>query len=479
VGFQRRYNINGWSKQLTQPDIESKKIRNQENPVGSTHALSPDSVHFWSEKLQEKLQEMEEHLGSELIPFWKERGWDSEYGGYHTTYDEKGLLVDDPQRFLYTHCRQLWWFAHAYRTETGDPDSRRLVELGLDYLLKEFQRDRPGTWHWKRLRGVGVADSDCVLYGYSFVIYALSECYLALKDDGALQAARDTFDFIQTYFADGANGGYYEFLESDTSLPQSSEAWCDRKSLDGHLHVMEAFTNLALASGEEIHTRRLKEIIAVLCRRMIDPESGSGRNQLDLAFTPVEPISIHKMWDPKARKTALTGPVDLTSYGHNAEMAWLLHRAVEAVEFNPESYLPLIRGLLDHTLANGIDWEFGGVYRYGRFSGPPTLEDKDFWPQAECMVAFLDGFRLFGEPKYLEAFNTIWGFVKKHMIVSGVGEWRSLVNRKGEALDANTGQPWKDGYHTGRSLSECIRLAKLILTETSLQKEKNLGNKPD
>jgi cellobiose epimerase len=464
VGFQRRYNINGWSKQLAKEETERTKYQKSLVLLSSSDSVAPDSAQFWLEKLQKSMQEMEEHLQSGLIPFWKERGWDSEYGGYHTTYDEKGSLVDDPQRFLYTHCRQLWWFAHVYRTQAKDPDSRRLVELGLDYLLKEFQRDRPGTWHWKRQRGGGVTDSDCVLYGYSFVIYALSECYLALNDERALHAACETFDFIQSHFADGRHGGYYEFLESDYSLTQSAAAWFDRKSLDGHLHLMEALTSLSSISTKEIHQRRLSEIIDIICQRMVDPQSGSGRNQLDLAYQPVQPISIHKMWDPKARKTALTGPVDLTSYGHNAETAWLLNRAIAEAHHPPDAYLPVTRGLLDHTLANGIDWEFGGIYRYGRFSGPPTLDDKDFWPQAEGMIGFLDGYRLFGKPKYLEAFENIWGFVKKHLIVSGVGEWRSLVNRRGEALDAYTGQPWKDGYHTGRSLSECIRLAKSILT---------------
>jgi cellobiose epimerase len=462
VGFQRRYNINGWSKQLHRQTKPEKQGSPQE--LSQTLITGPEGL--WAEKLKESLREMEEHLHTGVLPFWKERGWDSEFGGYHTTYDEKGRLVDDPQRFLYTHCRQLWWFAHAYRTQAKDVDSRRLVELGLEYLLKEFQRDQPGTWHWKRQRGGGSIDSDCVLYGYSFVIYALSECYLALGDERALQGACNTFDFIQSYFTDGKHGGYYEFLEADFSLTKTPAAWCDRKSLDGHLHLMEAYTSLATVSGKEIHQRRLAEITDIICRRMIDAKSGSGWNQLNLFYEPVQPMSIHKMWDPKARKTSLTGPVDLTSYGHNAETAWLLYRAIEVLQRPPDATLPVIRGLLDHTLEHGVDREFGGVYRYGLFSGPPTVDDKDFWPQAEGMVGFLYGFRLFGDPKYLAAFANIWNFVKTHLIIAGVGEWHSLVNRRGEVLDPFAGQPWKDGYHTGRCLSECIQLAKLMTAST-------------
>jgi len=206
-----------------------------------------------------------------------------------------GRWVDDPQRFIYTHCRQLWWFAHVCRTQAPDPAVRRLAELGLEYLFEAYRRARPGTWHWKLERGGRVVDSDCVLYGYSFVIYSLSECYLALRDGRALQAASNTFDFVQLYFADSVNGGYREFLDSDFSPTTSAESWSDRKSLDGHLHLMEAYTNLFLASGHEIHRRRLAELVDLLAHRMVDPQSGAGWSQFDLAYRPLQPAGIYKM----------------------------------------------------------------------------------------------------------------------------------------------------------------------------------------
>lgn len=415
------------------------------------------------DKLRQMLLEMKDHLEHGIIPFWKLRGWDEQFGGYHTTYDAEGSIVNDPQRFIYTHCRQLWWYSFAYRTHSRDEETRRYVELGLEYLLKKFQRDIPGVWHWKRQRENDDVDPDCVLYGHSFVVYALSECYMALGDDHALKAARETYDVIQKYFSDGRNGGYYEFLNADFSLTESSEQWCDRKSLDGHLHLMEAYTNLTLVTGEDIHKRRLNEIVDVICKRLIDPKSGSGWNQVNLSYVPQEPVGIYKMWDPKARKAPLTGPVELTSYGHNAETAWLIHRACDVLHTNSAQYLTAIQGLLEHTLEHGVDWEYGGIYRYGLFSGPPTVDDKDFWPQAEGMVGFLYGYLLFRRPEYLEAVENIWTFVKEHLIIPGLGEWRSLVSRRGKVIDGFSGQPWKDGYHAGRSLSECVRIGAIIL----------------
>jgi mannose/cellobiose epimerase-like protein (N-acyl-D-glucosamine 2-epimerase family) len=49
------------------------------------------------------------------------------------------------------------------------------------------------------------------------------------------------------------------------------------------------------------------------------------------------------------------------------------------------------------------------------------------------------------------------------MIIKGVGEWRTLLDREGKAIDANIGNPWKVSYHTGRAMLECReRLLRLL-----------------
>jgi mannose/cellobiose epimerase-like protein (N-acyl-D-glucosamine 2-epimerase family) len=49
------------------------------------------------------------------------------------------------------------------------------------------------------------------------------------------------------------------------------------------------------------------------------------------------------------------------------------------------------------------------------------------------------------------------------MIIKGVGEWRTLLDRQGKPIDPNIGNPWKVSYHTGRSMVECReRLMRLL-----------------
>ena len=61
-----------------------------------------------------------------------------------------------------------------------------------------------------------------------------------------------------------------------------------------------------------------------------------------------------------------------------------------------------------------------------------------------------------------QACEAIWRFVERFMIISGVGEWRTLLTREGAPIDGNIGNPWKVAYHTGRAMLECTeRLERL------------------
>ena len=71
---------------------------------------------------------------------------------------------------------------------------------------------------------------------------------------------------------------------------------------------------------------------------------------------------------------------------------------------------------------------------------------------------------VYANEKYFDAFENIWGFVNKHMIHPTLGEFRILLSREGQPIDANLGNPWKVAYHTGRALLECSQRISRLLT---------------
>lgn len=409
-------------------------------------------------------EEISEHLEKGILEFWLRKGIDSVYGGFLTCFDEQGEPGMDVDKYIVTQTRMIWGFS-ALSQEY--PERRELAvaaKAGFDFFIRHFWDEAEGGWYWKVAREGKAIDTGKVVYGQSFAIYALAEYGLAIGDPRGLDYASRTFDLLQKYCADTARGGYYENLECDWRLADKGFAAGDRKSLDIHMHLMEAFTTLASLSGKGIHRRKLEEVIEIILGRMVDIESGCGMNQFDLEFNPIPAIDIKRTWNAeRAKGEILSKPLDSTSYGHNVELVWLLNLALEVLGKSIEPYVQRERNLLAHTLTFGYDDELGGVYRDGPHHGRALVLDKEWWQNCEALVGFLDGFERFGDEACASAFLRTWSFAKDHFINREMGEWRQLLDREGRVIAGNLGNPWKAIYHSGRAMLECRRrLSRLV-----------------
>lgn len=414
--------------------------------------------------LQGHLATVENHLHNGIIPFWFERALDTQYGGFVTNFDEQGKALPCPEKYVNTQCRLIWWFSTLKRRFPQMPKTAEMAGQGVDFLIKHFWDEKYGGFAWKVKRDGSELDPAKIVYGESFCIYALSEYYLATGDKRGLEYASRTFDLLQKYAADTQNGGYLENVNRDWSPEAGGFAGGDRKGLDTHMHLMESFTTLYKASGDDLHRRKLLQVTRLIQQKMTDKATGCGLNQFDLAFNSLPAIPIKRTWNGERLGEKPADPVDTTSYGHNVELEYLMHLALKTANHEGDADRAIYRRLLDHAVKHGVDWEYGGIYRDGlRATGEAIVKEKEFWQHSESLVAFLDGYEQFHEPRYLEAFGKIWQFVQDFMIIKGVGEWRTLLDRQGKPIDPNIGNPWKVSYHTGRSMVECReRLMRLL-----------------
>jgi mannobiose 2-epimerase len=114
-------------------------------------------------------------------------------------------------------------------------------------------------------------------------------------------------------------------------------------------------------------------------------------------------------------------------------------------------------------LCNGIDHEYGGVFVEGPHTGGVHDMEKEFWQQAEVLVAMLDGYILFGDPEYLEAYKNVNRFVMDKVINHRVGEWWPLLSRDGKPIWTHMSHSWKINYHTVRAMVQSAnRLSRII-----------------
>lgn len=406
--------------------------------------------------------EMSRVLREGIISFWLERSIDTKYGGYLLSFDGKGDFTGDDEKYIVTQSRMLWGFSHLrpYASEEQRPQMAEAARMGLEFLRTHFWDSVHGGFVWKTARDGRVLDGAKLTYGEGFAVYALSEYALQFQDAAALELAEKTFELLECRAADNTFGGYYENLEADWSLSPGGSGGGDRKSLDIHMHLLEAFTTLAEASGSPVHLRRLREVIALILCRMVNQEAGFGYNQFDFQFRQIPAICINRTWNAdREANECIEEALDTTSYGHNVELSWLLDKAFRLIGGEEPV---LLRRLLDHALKYGCDNEYGGIYRDGVAEEPALVHDKEWWQNFESMVGFLNGYCLFGDEAYLAAFRRTWEFIKAHFLHPSLGESRQLLDREGNPIVDQLGNQWKGIYHTGRALSECIdRLDRL------------------
>ena len=267
------------------------------------------------------------------------------------------------------------------------------------------------------------------------------------------------------YCTDTMYGGYFEMFERNWDLAGPGSRGGDRKTLDFHMHLMEALTTLYECSGKSIHKRRLTEDIDILAKRVMHPEFATGIPQFWANWTVAPQIKFDIIWgwDRFEDGGEKTNADDNTSYGHNVEFVWLLLHALKIMGCDYQPYEQMILKQLDHTLKDGIDYEFGGVYVEGAHSGGVYDMEKEFWQQAEVLIGMLEACLVFDVEKYWPVYENVHRFVFDKMINHEVGEWWPLTTRQGQPIWTHMSHSWKVNYHSVRAMLQSIaRLDKLL-----------------
>jgi mannobiose 2-epimerase len=108
------------------------------------------------------------------------------------------------------------------------------------------------------------------------------------------------------------------------------------------------------------------------------------------------------------------------------------------------------------VLAEGVDGEGGLCYR-GR-EGRVVDPNREWWPQIESVVGFLNAYQLSGDDAFFEAARKAWAFIEKYLVDREHGEWFWRIDPAGRPDPAEPKvSEWKEPYHGVRGCLETIR----------------------
>jgi len=227
-------------------------------------------------EIEQLRNEAFQHLTTELLPFWTTRMKDEKNGGYLTHFDKDGNDTGENEKSLIAQTRCLYTLSSAHRAGYGNGELANLAKHGVDFLLNKMWDKEFGGFYWMLDREGNVKIDQKIIYGHSFAIYSLSEYTLATGDQRGIEYAEKVFDLIQKYCTDTRFGGYWEMFARDWTLCGPGSKGGDRKTLDVHMHLMEAFTTLYEATGKEVHQRKLLEDIDLLLNKINHPVYKTG-----------------------------------------------------------------------------------------------------------------------------------------------------------------------------------------------------------
>lgn len=405
------------------------------------------------------LDECKKHFTTELLPFWLDRCKDDANGGFITHFDKDGKDTGEDEKSALAQLRTVYSMSAAHRAGFGGGRCAEYARHGVDFLIEKVWDKQHGGFYWTTNRKGEVAIDKKIMYGLSFGMYAMAEYTLATGDPRGQEYAEKTFDLVKKYAADTMYGGYFEMFERNWDLCGPGPQGGDRKTLDVHMHLMEAFTTLYECTGKSIHRRTLLEDIDLLFTRILHPKYATGIPQftVDWKVAPQIKFDIVWGWDRFAEGGAKPNAEDNTSAGHNVEFAWLLAHATDVLGGHWDQCKGVIKKAMDHGRDNGIDPEYGGVYTEGPHAGGVYDMEKEFWQQAEVMIGMLEGCLRFGPAEYWPSYLNVHRFVFDKMIHHPVGEWWPLTTREGQPIWTHMSHSWKVNYHTIRCMIECIR----------------------
>lgn len=406
--------------------------------------------------MKEYLEKTRNYLNEKLIPFWAERAVDHKYGGFQTNYDKYGKRTEVTEKSMLAQCRSIFTLSHAMRLGFDWPNGVESVQQGIDFLFKYFRDPEYDGYYWIVDEDGKVTDDNKIIYGHSFLIYGLSEFALLTGNKESEAEASRVFDMLQEKVVDQENDGYYEHFDRQFKLKEARGDITSHKSLDVHMHLMEAYTTLYEKTRSEIHRKALTDVIDLIFAKMIDPKTGTGISMFTPDWKPIANVELDTVWGRDRFDEDGKG-VDITSYGHNIELAWLYLHAQDIMGIPRSESLNRVVPIYEHTYEKGIDWENGGIFVEGHRNGEPTEVTKEFWQQAEAMVGFLDGYILTKNEKYLDAFRNVHDFVFTKGINWELGEWYALLEKNGDLIWDYMGTSWKVFYHTVRGTCQVVK----------------------
>lgn len=392
-----------------------------------------------------KLQQLKSELSTELdsiLKYWSEHTIDNQNGGFIGQIDYNDHLITNAEKGSVLNARILWSFSASYRV-TKNEEHKKLATRAFEFLSKYFYDAEFGGLFWSINADKTPKDTKNQIYALAFAIYGLSEYYIISKEEKALEIAINLYLQIQRHSYDSVNQGYLEAFTREwrpiADLRLSAKDANEKKTMNTHLHIVEAYANLFKVWKDKKLQDTIIELLETIEKHFINSETGHLR------------LFFNEEWVEKP---------DVISYGHDIEAAWLLLQCAEISEDENliANYKKYAIQMAEVT-QEGLDSD-GGLWYELDPKNNELIAEKHWWVQAEALIGFYNAYQLTGNERYLNIVLRSWDFTKQYILDKEKGEWFWGVYRDYSSIEKDKAGFWKCPYHNSRACLELINRIK-------------------
>lgn len=380
--------------------------------------------------------QMRTELLYDILPFWADK-MDDGHGGFHPRMDGCGNIIPDEARGAILNARILWTFSAAYRL-FSEPYMIKTADKAFSQIRDHFYDPAYGGIYWSIGADGLPLDTKKQFYAIAFAVYGLSEYHRATGNREALDLAVKLYNDIENHSHDKQLGGYLEAAGRDWSpledMRLSEKDQGDAKTMNTHLHILEAYTNLYRVWPDEGLEQNLKSLTDLFLEKILRPDGHLG-------------LFFDENWNSTSRAC---------SYGHDIETSWLLKKSADVLR--DPSIAERVKDAsirLADAATEGLQPCGGMIYDHNPDNGE-TGDFYEWWVQAEMVVGFVNQHLLTSEQIWMERALNAWEFIKAHIICpKGEWYWGAHNDLTPDTVGDRAGF-WKCPYHNSRMCMEII-----------------------
>ena len=237
--------------------------------------------------------------------------------------------------------------------------------------------------------------------------------------------------------AEGYGESYDRFWNPQSNEKLSENGVMAERTMNTLLHVFEGYSGLYQAAKSPEVEKELRALLDIWSEKMFDPEKRRQEVFFDRSY--------HSL-------------IDLQSYGHDIESAWLLDWGCDLL--GDRELSEKIHRMTDVLAESVLERGFDGEAVCNEIENGVTDTDRIWWVQSEAILGFTHMLEKHPEQaQYGEAAEKVWACILRLLVDPRENsEWFWKVDIHGKPVKKLTiVDPWKCPYHNGRMCMEIIR----------------------